>query len=280
MKKRKVIIIASIVGALILIMGVFAAMFNLQNIRVEVLKNPEIIETMYGKNAEDKIIESGEFPYGSNTLFSTYKVNTQRIEKAYPFVKVQKLVRQFPDKMTIYVCGRLPEAIVKDLNKDNTYYVVDIDMKVLHTLSSVENIQNEVFKNLPVVTGTDITNFEAGDFIPITKSADAIVSIVDGIYGKDKTKSSVMSDITIDLTTEKATVILRNGELDGAVLELNGFKNLKEKVFAAYSLYLQVENDEQFPEKNKMKFIVLSNFAPNFREWVTMTYDGETVESI
>jgi len=73
MKKRKVIIIASIVGALILIMGVFAAMFNLQNIRVEVLKNPEIIETMYGKNAEDKIIESGEFPYGSNTLFSTYK---------------------------------------------------------------------------------------------------------------------------------------------------------------------------------------------------------------
>ena len=279
MKKRRIIIISCIIGVILVIIGVFAALFNLQTIRVEVLKNPEIIESMYGSSYQDQLIKSGEFQYGSNTLFSTYKENQQRIEKKYPFVKIQKLVRRFPDKMTIYITGRIPEAVIKDNTKTDTYYVVDIDMKVLDVISLNEKNNTDLYEMLPIINGGNISNKEAGDFIEKNNSTSAIVNILDGIYAKDKELSSVMSDITMDLSNEKVSIRLRDGNVDGALIKINGFKYLKEKVFAVFSVYKDriLRQDNVYEYKDKIQFTVGNDFVPLYNEKFTMSYDGESV---
>lgn len=275
MKKRRVIVISCIIAIIVIIAGVFAAMFNLQHISVEVMKNPSIVNA-YGSDIGDKIIKSGEFPYGSNTMFTSYKDNEEKIEKAYPFVKVEKIVRRFPNKMTVYVSGRMPEVIVKDEATTNKWYVLDIDMKVLAVLYSASDFENDMYKDLPILRGSDIKNKESGDFL-IENSKDVIINILDGIYGKDQTKSSVMSDITMDLENEKYTILLRDSDTTGAKIEINGNDYLKEKVFSAYSLYCNLESDSRFPDKQKMYFIVGKDFVVNTNEKIIMKYDGEEV---
>ena len=276
MKKRKIIVACCIIGIIVIVAGVFAAMFNLQHISVEIRKNPEIVE-QYGKNVESSIIECGDFPYGSNTLFSSYVKNQDRIEKEFPFIKVEKMVRRFPDKMTIYISGRVPEVIVKDNSKVNTYYVLDIDMKVLAVIGNDE-LDDKLYKNLPILTGSSIKNMNSGEFLTRNNETSVIVSILDGIYAKDQTESSVMSDITIDLSKEKYIITLKDSNVKGAVIEINGNDNLKEKVFAAYSLYKIVENDSNYPDKNKMYFLVGKDFTNyGLGQKVIMKYDGVEV---
>ena len=143
-------------------------------------------------------------------------------------------------------------------------------------INNFSDLQNGMYKDLPIVKGSDIKNVESGDFLN-TKSAEIIVDILDGIYGKDQTKSSVMSDITLDLEREKYTIILRDGDTTGAKIEINGVKEIKEKVFIAYSLYKLVENDSRFPDKQKMYFIVGKDFVYETNEKVIVKYDGEEV---
>lgn len=276
MKKRKIIVICCIVAIIVIVAGVFAAMFNLQHISVEIRKNPEIVE-QYGKNINKSIIDCGDFPYGSNTLFSSYTTNQAKIEKEYPFIKVEKMVRRFPDKMTIYISGRIPEVILKDQSKIDTYYVLDIDMKILAVISEDE-FSDKLYKDLPILTGSSFKNLSSGEFLTQSTETSVIVSLIDGIYAKDKTKSSVMSDIIIDLNKEKYTITLKDSNVKGAVIEINGNQNLKEKVFAAYSLYKIVENDSNYPDKDKMYFLVSKDFT-NYGsgQKVIMKYDGEEV---
>ena len=275
MKKRRIIVICCIVGIIVVTAAIFAAMFNLQHISVEIVKNPSIVNS-YGSSIGEDIIKSGEFPYGSNTLFSSYESNEKKIEKAYPFVKVEKMVRRFPNKMTIYVSGRMPEVVVKDSENASRWYVLDIDMKCLAVIYSVADLSNEMYEDLPVVSGAGITGIESGDFID-TNGSNILVEVLDGIYGKDQTKSSVMSDITIDLENEKYTITLRDGNVDGSKIEINGNKQIKEKVFTAYSLFKLVEHDGRFPDKQKMYFIALKDFVFETNAKIIMKYDGEEV---
>ena len=272
MKKRRIIVISCIIGIIVILVGIFAAMFNLQHITVEIKKNPEIVLS-YGEDVGDKIIKTGDFPYDSNTLFSSYKDNQEKIEKNFPFVKVEKLVRRFPNKMTIYVSGRIPEAIVK--NK-SSYYVLDIDLKILAVISSVSELDNDMYKGLPIVEGIDMSGLSSGDFLEKSEGSE-LVAILDGIYAKDKTKSSVMSRITINKQDNLYSIVLRDSNVDGAKIDIKGSENLKEKVFCAYSLYKFKENDSRYPDKSKMSFYVGLDFVINTNEKVVMKYDGTEV---
>ena len=151
-------------------------------------------------------------------------------------------------------------------------------MKVLAVLSSASDFNNDLYRDLPILRGSYITNIESGDFVKLEKDKKIITSILDGIYAKDQTKSSVMSDISIDLERERYSITLKDANVSGATIEINGEKNLKEKVFAAYSIYKSVENDSKYPDKNKMVFIVGSDFSlDNVQSKVVMKYDGVEV---
>ena len=102
MKKRRIIIICSIVAVVIILIGTLSALFNLRSISIEVLNGSEIIQAKIIATDED-IIKSADFNYGSNMLFTSYETNQENIERAFPYLKVEKMVRRFPNKMTIYM---------------------------------------------------------------------------------------------------------------------------------------------------------------------------------
>lgn len=261
--------ISCIIAVLIIVIGVFIAMFNLKTISVEILKNPSIVEA-YGEDVGQQIIDSGEFAYGSNVMFSSYKANEEKIEKAFPFVKIEKLVRKFPDKMTIYVSGRMPEAIVEDSGNPNRWYVVDIDFKVLAVLTNASELQNDLYKNLPKVSGAEFSNLNAADFVDNKMGATVIRKILDGIYGEAQSPSSVMSGITMDLSKKECVITLRAGDIDGATISINGFDYLTEKVFCAYHLYKTryINDDIKYPNKSDLDLIVGNDFVPVINEKV------------
>ena len=278
MKKRRIIIICSIVAVLIILIGTVSALFNLREISVEILKNPEIIESTYGDNVFDGIEESGEFNYGSNTLFTSYESNKDKIEKAYPFVKVEKMVRRFPNKMTIYISGRLPEVIVSDSDNSSKWYVLDYEMKVLDVLESSSEIGTELYRTLPIVSGAGMTGLDQGDIAMGQNSASVLVGVLDGIYGEHQAPSSVMSDITIDFSTQMVSIVLRDRDYDtGAKITTYGFSNLKEKVFAAYHLYSNFfdEEDPSYPDKSGFDFRVGEDFVVGTNERVTVYYNDQ-----
>lgn len=267
MRKKRIIIIACIIGAIIVLMTVFAAMFNLRYLSVEVRYNSQPLE-VYGDSLESGIIESGDFAYGSNTLFTSYKESIAKIEKTYPYVKVEKLVRHFPDKMTIYISGRTKEALI---SHGSSYYVVDVELKVLGVISSSART-NEAYNSLPVVNGLDIGTYEAGDFIGKQSNAKHLVPILDGIYGYLATPSSVMTDITFDISNEKVVITLDNNGADGATISVSGYSYLKQKVFAAYSAYKNTyeTDDVNYPDKAVIDLMVGDNFIPDVNETVTI----------
>ncbi len=275
MKKRRIIIISCIAAVLIILIGVFSALFRLKDVKVEVLTNSSIVEQKV-HGSHDDIIKSADFNYGSNMLFSSYDKNIQNIEKANPFLKVEKMVRSFPNKLTIYVSGRIPEAIICDKVSVSKWYVVDAEMKVLDVVTSSSDLLQDLYKDLPFVNGAGIENVSAGDFA-YTESTDCIRGILDGIYGKDKTPPSVMSDITIDLTNKKCVVTLDDRDELGAKIVVNGFENMKYKIYAAYYLYVtKFETDDlNYLIKSGLEFRIGSNFVPVTNERVTVFYDGE-----
>ena len=246
-------------------------MFNLRHVSVEILKNPEIVETKVTGDFDD-LIDSAKFNYGSNTLFTSYEKNKENIENANPFIKVERMVRRFPNKMTIYVSGRIPEVVVEDSENSSKWYILDIDMKVLDVIGSTAELGDDLYYGLPVVSGTGLKGLTAGSFVS-GQGANIMVDILDGIYGKDQSPSSVMSDITMDLSNQKAVVTLRDRDDDnGATITINGFNFVKEKVYAAYLLYKNnYENDDiNWPNKNDLDLIVPENFVPTTNEKVTI----------
>ncbi|MBQ9790588.1 MAG: FtsQ-type POTRA domain-containing protein [Clostridia bacterium] len=279
MKKRRIIIICSIVAVVIILIGTLSALFNLRNVSIEVLKNSEIVESRVLASDED-IIKSADFNYGSNMLFTSYEENQAKIEKAFPYLKVEKMVRKFPNKMTIYVSGRVPEVIVEDKNDSNMWYVLDIDMKVLDVLTSSSQLGDELYRDLPIVHGAEFETLVEGSFVDDTESAKCLVGVLDGIFGKNQSPSSVMSDITVDLSNKKLVVVLNDRDNEaGAKILISGFDYIKEKVYAAYFLYDSTfeDDDINYEFKSDLEFEVGANFVPGMNERVFVRYQGEEV---
>lgn len=276
MKKRRIIVICCIVAVLIILIGTMSALFNLKHVSVEILKNPSVLEA-YGANFAEDVEKSADFNYGSNMLFTTYKHNQENIEKEFPFVKVEKMVRRFPNKMTIYVSGRIPEVIVTDSESANKWYVLDIEMKVVDVLSSESEIGTDLYRNLPIVTGAGMENLQEGDFVLGGENTKCLIGVLDGIYGKDQAPSSVMSDITIDLSGKNIQITLRDRSNErGAKILISGFGDIKEKVYAAYYLYDTTfdTDDLNYLIKSELEFRVGADFVPGTNERVVVYYEG------
>jgi len=267
MKKRKIIILCSLAAVLIILIGTFGALFNLKYIYVEVLSNPAIVES-YGSSYKEDIVESGEFAYGSNVLFCSYTPSSEKIEKAFPFVKVEKMVRRFPNKLTVYVSGRIPELVIKDDDIADKWYIVDYDMKVLSVIRNEVDLSDNMYRDLPIVSVKGVNNLSAGDFLEASILTNTLINILDGVYGESASPSSVMSRITLDISSEKCDIILDDVDSEGATISISGFAYMKEKVYVAYHHYrTNYENDDvAYPNKSDLVLLVGNDFVPEVNE--------------
>ena len=160
--KKKNIIAWSIVVGVILAIGVICAMvFTLSKIDFQLtaqISIPErsrlFLEGQTVSSVQQNMLSSAEFNKGGNLLFMKFDNEIQNIEQANPYVKVEKIVRRFPNKITVYYSEREAVALLPVQNVEKAYFVVDTDLKILdYVTKSSDKFYNQAQSEytLPII---------------------------------------------------------------------------------------------------------------------------------
>ena len=147
MSKGRIIFLSVFFIVVVALIVVFSTVFNLKSVRVEYISNAPILQENY---TEQDIINAGEFPYGKNVLFLDVDEITTRIEQTIPYAKVQKIMRQFPNKMVVYVVERTPAFKVNVPGSVNEWVILDDSFKVLRVALDSELLETE--RNVPTLS--------------------------------------------------------------------------------------------------------------------------------
>lgn len=255
-RKKVLMILGSVSLALIILCTIFALMFRLKTVDIEF--RARVVNTNLPAEIQERVFATGEFDVGKNIIFMNFDDNIAKIEKSNPFVKVEQIIRRFPNKVTIYISERIPKYRVKeDSTEVNAWYILDEDFKILDKVSAEDLVNKKVsgnltyFKQTTEITKETLTFKSAiiGEFVTDVDEIKSYVSkISSGIYAKTK-DSTVVRSINYSKVKNQFEVVLRNQGLDneeGCMLLISGEADLYEKVLAGVVVHLS-NNEENTP---------------------------------
>lgn len=214
--RKKHIIIWSIVAGIILSLCIICTMvFTLSKIDFQLtalLSIPErsrlFTSSQTRQQVENSMLESAQFEKGGNILFMNFKDQINNIEKNNPFVKVDKIVRKFPNKVVVYYSEREASALIPIASVDNAYFVVDTDLKILDRVTKdgdkyLNNNQDQYV--LPVLNYFDYSvnmqSYDKGDFIEDNSLQGHLNTFVSGAFSANNNPTALYEDI-LKLATE------------------------------------------------------------------------------
>lgn len=264
--KKRTIIILSIVAVLFLLIICGSALFSLQKVTVEFGTMGAKLQT-YNKDA---IVQSGKFSYGKNVLFLKFDKNIERIEAEFPYVKVAKVTRNFPNRAVVYIKERVPLFQAK--MPDNSIYLLDADLKVLEHLTG-EDAQDYP---LPEMVGFPLPeDVYVGQFLNGEHYKTIIIGVSTAI-GDDDVGLGINTIKTIalkNLGTENEQVdILMT---DNVRIEIKGLNNFVEKALGAFDIYNDpingVQNSTMYPNKNEVIIQVTKDYTLANKIGITTT---------
>ncbi len=227
-RAKKLTIAFSIIGALVVLMIVFGVLFSLRTINVDLRTSGSHIES-YEK---EQIIKDSGIKKGKSIIFSNYKAAAAKLEKSYPYGKF-KIVRTFPNKVTIYVSER--EKVFRVADDQGMWHIYDEDLKCLEVVPNA-NLSLGSNDLVPTLTGSDLENVREGEFASNKNLAKKITAIIDGVYGAGETPLNIMSDITLGYDeVNQFAVCTLTVRATGVKIEVQGEDGFAEKLaFAVY----------------------------------------------
>ena len=238
MKRKKLwITLISIVGAFLVIVVSLGLLTKLSVVSVE-FRSRVTDGTKLESGILDKVKESGEFNYSKSVLFMDVNKNAEKIEKSNPYVKVEQIIRKFPNRVNVYISERIPKYRVKETESGIKWYILDEDFKVLQTTTDLEG---DHFLDTTVEISYFVCNAEIGDFVDRPADKTNLNSILSGVYGKTR---DYFAARVIDYDSETSTFSITmksSGSVnyqDGCVIKIIGSKNLRIKAFEATSVYI------------------------------------------
>ena len=245
-KRRKFLIIfGSVCLSIIVLCFIFVLVFRLKTVDIEFRSREE--NTNLAAETPTRVLETGEFDFGKNILFMSFEDNIAKIEKSNPFVKVEQVIRHFPNTVRVYISERQPRYRVKDEAETNKWYILDNEFKVLDKVNDEELLSKKVsgesnyFSQTIEITNTTLTFKTAivGEFVSVDISA-YLESIVSGIYGKTKDHTQIRS-IDYSSISGKFTLVMRNTGLEnqeGCKIVLEGTEDLYQKALAGAVVFV------------------------------------------
>lgn len=260
MKRKKFLIIfGSVCLGIIVLCAVFAILFRLKTVNVEI--RSRAINTNLPAEIQNRVYETGEFAIGKNIVFMNFNDNIEKIEKSNPYVKVEQIIRRFPNKVTIYISERIPKYRVKaDLTEANYWYILDEDFKILDKVNEIELNSKQVsgdlnyFKLTTEITETTLTldasSAVIGGFVTDAVEIKTLINKISaGAYAKT-TDNTVIRSVNYSKTSGAFEIKLRNSALEneiGCKIVITGADNVYEKVLAGMVVYNE-GNEENVPE--------------------------------
>lgn len=264
MKRKKFwIVFASIVLSLALIVTGTFLLTRLKTVNVEFRTKLAVGETRLTEGITEKIKESGEFEYGACLLLANFDESVAKIEKANPYIKVEQLMRKFPNKLHIYVSEREPKYRIQDKEIETKWYILDIEFKVLEVVDDTSPLKDETVE-LEHITGT----FYVGDFLNMDAEKANMSKILAGVYGRTKDITIISS---INYNAESNTFIIsmkanKDGEFaNGCEMQIVGTEKLTEKVHAATCAYSKDDYTEGSVDLSQKVIIIIEDKDGGFK---------------
>ena len=247
MKKRKkvwIVLLSVVLGLTALICGTYFTT-KLNTVNVEFRTRLDEDETRLASGILDAVKDSGEFNYIDSVLFMDIEKSISKIEKSNPYVKVQQVVRKFPNKLNVYISERVPKYRMVDKEDLETWFILDEDFKVLEKITNTELLSQRLDEKTVEVKYIS-EKIEVGEFLAEGMEKDNLNTILSGVYGRTKDYFAVRSiDYSKDndtfYVTMRASVEKQDGTIryeGGCVIEIQGTNNLKERALNATSVYV------------------------------------------
>ena len=245
MKRKKlwIVLVSVIVGIAAVFTGGYF-LTKLSSVSVEFRTRLSSSETRLEEGVLENVKASGEFDYNASILFLNTDESISKIEKENPYIKVQQLIRKFPNKLYIYISERIPKYRVKDSKLSNKWYILDDEFKVLECVISGGELESKFLNNTVELKHVAI-DAVAGEFLDQDLELSRLNEIMSGVYGKTKDYFAVTS---INYIEDEGKYVLqtKSGNYDyesDCEIQLVGLINLKNKSFQAVSVYVEKNFD-------------------------------------
>lgn len=169
MKKRRLILIFSIMMLLVMIFLLPSPLFRLKEVRVSFF-DPNYKEVSLSSNSVftstknvEAIIDKGEFDFGELIFFSPKDKYAKRLENSFPYLKVLSIVSLFPNKLRLNLQERQEMAY---MSCEGGYIILDREFKILRYSTSCPS--DRLFIQFYSENGSEVSFF---DFFEISHQA-------------------------------------------------------------------------------------------------------------
>lgn len=274
-KRKKLWIILTVVCCVFVTLGlVFGLAFRLKTVDIEFVRreSPSRLEA----NIADKVKEDGEFEFGKNILFMNFDESIAKIEKKNPYVKVNQVIKAFPNIVRVYILERVPQYRIRDGQNANKWYILDEDFKVLQIIEASDIKTSEFFDltfEISPKTATIGGNTEpvgVGDFIKFNNdNAKYLGEISNGIFAVTKSSVSVFGVEIQKVGDDFDFVITMKSDVAidgrGCKILIKGAEDLYKKTVCGISTFGQEVQDNVELNVNSKTITVEKTATGEFR---------------
>ena len=249
MKRKKFWITFSIVLASIFV--VFLGTYfltKLSSVSIEFRTRRAVAETRLEDGILEKVKANGEFNYNGSVLFMNTKKSVEKIEVNNPYVKVEQVIRKFPNKLHVYISERIPKYRIRETLGSENWIILDEDFKVLEKMTTAEVSSNHL-DTATIEVKYFAAKAQPGTFLDKPTEKQRLNAILSGVYGKTKDYFVV---VAVDYETDSQTFTLTmKSSIDsvnyqnGCEIQIIGLDNLKNKANEAVHVYTDDEGKLQ-----------------------------------
>lgn len=228
--------------------------FRLRTVDVEFQSRLSQSESKIPQNVKDTVKEY--FKYNDNIILMDFNDAISGIEKDIPFIKVNSVIKHFPNTARVYVSERVPKYRVKEDTLLGEWLILDEDLKVLDRVSNDVLIEEGLYSNssyfnktVEIYSDKLKVTAQVGDFISGKDDIKSMVNeIMSGVYGRTEDYFSVNKIVIGELNGETdINIVMRNDAIDdgnGCNILIEGSDDLLNKTFVAMSTFQEeIKND-------------------------------------
>ena len=186
---------------------------------------------------------------------------------SYCGVKVEQIIRDFPNNLKVYISERVACCYAKS---GNSIFVLDKDFKVLEKIVADSDGETYLKENyLETIYKTNYyvpQNMQEGQFVADNGKMSLYDNVYKGIVGALETVSAVKN---IEISNQKVKITMKKDNInfdDGVVIELDGEDDLMIKTYAAIEFFetidktksAQIIKVEKSNTENKYRAYIIS----------------------
>ena len=269
MKKKKVIVLSSLVGLIGLIVLLAFTLFALKDVSLDFRTSKQYITC-----TDEEIIESAGFKMGGSVLIHGKKEYKERIENFNPYLKVVNIETVFPSSFVVHLAERQE---VYAISFDDGHYICDEELRVLRIAYDYQNTQESPI--LLAENGIDIEEgYKVGEYVKMR--SPAIYSVLYGLNRPLGEQKALIESVTFSVEYDSAikqnqnitTLKYFSGQTFKIINDEFGFKykvkmmnDVYSQLFSFIGKTIIVDEQEVLLTEDNLKncIIIINNYYDN-----------------